>query len=133
MSGEWRELEGTVCSGLGEGAEFTQLDWVLMEFRNKLGFEICPGTFNLSLMGTRWVEARQTLMGLQGIKITPPEGFCGAKCFAVELGGMVKGYVIFPEVDDYPEDKLEILAPVSVRKALAVGDGDRLKIRLHIQ
>ena len=133
MSGEWRDLEGTVCSGLGEGSALTQLDWVLAQFSAKLGFEPCPGTFNLSLMGTKWAETRRALMDHQGIAIIPPEGFCGAKCFAVILAEKIKGYVIFPEIDGYPEDKFEILAPVSVRETLAANDGDRLKIRLEIQ
>lgn len=133
MSGEWRNLEGTVQSGLGEGSIFTQLDWVLTEFHAKLGFRPSPGTFNLSMGGGEWEAARTKLMSRQGIEITPPEGFCGAKCFAVILANRLKGYAIFPEIDGYPADKLEILAPVLVRKTLGATDGDRLKIRLQIQ
>ena len=43
------EFGGTLCSGLGEGARFTQLPWAVREFRDKLGFEPYPGTLNLLL------------------------------------------------------------------------------------
>jgi riboflavin kinase len=44
-------LVGEACSGLGEGAGFTRLDWVRREFLAKLGFEPYPGTFNLHMGG----------------------------------------------------------------------------------
>jgi riboflavin kinase len=67
-----------------------------------------------------------------GIAIDPPAGFCAAKCFAVVIDGCVEGAAILPEVDAYPEDKLEIVAPVAVRQALHLRDGDPVRLQLRI-
>jgi CTP-dependent riboflavin kinase len=122
-----------VSSGLGEGARFTRLDWVLAEFRAKLGFAPHPGTFNLRLQGIDWERARRALRAAAGIPITPAPGYCGARCFPVVVGGHVPGVAVLPDVAGYPEDKLEILSPVALRAALGVGDGDRVRLRLELE
>ena len=37
-TGKTLDLEGVVAPGLGEGSRFTQIGWVVDEFRRKLGF-----------------------------------------------------------------------------------------------
>jgi riboflavin kinase, archaea type len=40
--------------------------------------------------------------------------------------------VLLPEVTDYPKDKIEIVAPLRLKDALGVRDGDRLTLEfLH--
>ena len=126
-------LEGTLCSGLGEGALFTQLDWVVSEFGKKLGFVPHPGTFNLSMKGDLWVEASARIRQATGITIDPPPGFCAAKCFEVVLNDRIKGAAVLPEVTDYPANKLEIVAPVFVRRELGLQDGDSVKLWIDIK
>ena len=36
--------------------------------------------------------------------------------------------VLFPEVKDYPKDKIEIVAPMRLKDAFDVKDGDRLTL-----
>ena len=36
--------------------------------------------------------------------------------------------VLFPEVNDYPRDKIEIVAPMRLKDAFDVKDGDRLTL-----
>ena len=125
-------LQGQLCSGLGEGAGFIALDWVGRQCRDKLGFHPHPGTVNLCLSGQDWAAARDAMLRAPGIAIDPPPGFCAAKCFTVVIDGCVEGAAILPEVDAYPEDKLEIVAPVAVRQALHLRDGDPVRLLLHI-
>ncbi len=125
-------IEGRLCSGLGEGASFTGLDWVARQFRQKLGYEPHPGTLNLSLAGEAWISAREQMHMAAGIAIEPAGGFCAAKCFAVLIEGCIEGAAILPEVAAYPDDKLEIVAPVAVRQALQLSDGDRVSLCVHI-
>ena len=125
-------LEGWLCSGLGEGAGFTCLDWVERQFRTKLGYPPHPGTLNLSLSGGDWESARAEMEQVPGITIEPPPGFCAAKCFTLVIDGRIQGAAILPEIPDYPADKLEIVAPVSVREALRLSDGDRVTVQLLI-
>jgi len=125
-------LEGCLRSGLGEGAGFTSLDWVARQFRDKLGFAPYPGTLNLSLKGGDWESARQAMEQAPGVAIEPPPGFCAAKCFTLIIDGRIQGAAVLPEVPDYPCDKLEIVAPVAVRDALRVSDGDCITLHLLI-
>lgn len=125
-------LEGRLCSGLGEGAMFTGLDWVARQFREKLGYEPHPGTLNLSLAGEAWASAHGRMQQAAGIAIDPPAGFCAAKCFEVWIDDCIKGAAILPDVAGYPADKLEIVAPVAVRQALRLRDGDRVTLRVQI-
>ena len=127
------DLEGRLCSGLGEGAKFTQLDWAAREFRDKLGFAPYPGTLNLNLNGDTWLAARTKLQQASGIAIVPPSGFCAAKCFPVMIGDRIEGVAILPDVQNYPADKFELLAPVAVRQELNLQDGDAVKFRIEIK
>jgi len=127
------EVEGVVCSGLGEGAQFTQLDWAVNEFRRKLGFAPHPGTFNLQMQGDSWAGLRERLMRDAGVGITPVDGFCAARCFRVTINESVEGAVVFPEVAGYPPDKFEVIAPIPVRQTLGVNDGDRVTVRVLIE
>jgi CTP-dependent riboflavin kinase len=125
-------LAGRLCSGLGEGASFTSLDWVEHQLRDKLGFRPYPGTVNLSLAGHDWDMARDAMLAAAGLAIDPPPGFCAAKCFAVLIDDSIEGAAILPEVEGYPADKLEIVAPIAVRRELRLNDGDRVTLRLQI-
>ena len=42
-------IQGIIVSGRGEGAGFTQLDWVRRQFIEQLGIDPHPGTLNLIL------------------------------------------------------------------------------------
>lgn len=125
-------LEGRLCSGLGEGAGFTSLDWVEHQFHGKLGFWPYPGTVNLTLAGHDWDSALAAMRLAAGIAIEPPPGFCAAKCFAVLIAGRIEGAAILPDVEGYPADKLEIVSPVAVRHELRLSDGDTVRLQVHI-
>mgnify|MGYP001315047463 CR=1 FL=1 len=121
-------LVGEACSGLGEGASFTRLDWVRREFLAKLGFEPYPGTFNLRMNGPEWEAARRVMAQESGIPITPEAGFCAARCFHVVIAGSITGAVVFPEVAGYPSDKFEVISAVPIRQALGMKDGDAVAV-----
>lgn len=126
------EFEGTVCSGLGEGAHFTALEWVGQEFRRKLGFGAWPGTLNLRMSGPAWRAWRAALKSQPGIPITPAPGFCAARCFKATLNGRVQAAAVIPDIDAYPVDKLELVAPLALRAALGLSDGDQVRLRLEL-
>lgn len=126
------ELQGVVTTGLGEGARFLALDWVRDECCRKLGFTPCPGTFNLHMRGLRWARALQRMRSVAGVALTPATGFCAARCFPVRLGGQLAAIGILPEVAGYPPDKFELIAPVNLREALGLVDGDAVSIQVEI-
>jgi riboflavin kinase len=124
-----RVIQGIVQDGLGQGNSFTQLDWVRQQFRDKIGFDPCPGTLNLR------VQDRDGLAGLRaerGIRIEPgAPGFCAAKCFRVKVGDQITAAWIIPEVPGYPDDLVELMAPVRLRDALGLKIGDVVVVRLE--
>jgi riboflavin kinase len=124
-------VKGKVVSGLGEGTYMTQLDWVKSQCQEKFGFLPHPGTFNVRLDAGE-SKRYAVLKKYRGIKILPPSSaFVAAKCFSVQLGP-IKGMLAIPMLDDYPQDILEILAPIWIREALGVKEGDDVEVRIQL-
>jgi len=127
------EVEGVVCSGVGQGRVFTQLIWVLAQLRRPVDWPVHPGTFNLRLQGPRWTALRRAMDERPGLPIDPPAGFCAAKCFRARVGAPgLAAAVLLPQVDAYPSDQLELIAPVRLRDALGVADGARLPLWVQL-
>ena len=80
-------VDGTVASGLGEGAGFASLPWLVEQMVAKLGYAPYPGTFNLLMHGEDWRLARERMAGAKGVAIAPPAGYCRAKCFGAARPG----------------------------------------------
>jgi CTP-dependent riboflavin kinase len=100
--------------------------------REKLGFEPYPGTLNLRFRG----RALDLLLShgdpCEPVWIEPQPGFCAARCYPAVVGGRVVGAVVVPEIGDYPEDVAEVVAPVCIRDALGLQDGDRVSLRVGV-
>lgn len=126
------ELLGLVASGLGQGKDFTALDWVQNQLLEKAGMRLIPGTFNLQMQGTAWEREQQLMSAYAGIAIVPPKGFCAAKCFPVLIDHLIPGLAIIPEVSGYPKEKLEIVAEVPVRTRLKLKDGDQVSLSMEL-
>jgi CTP-dependent riboflavin kinase len=64
-------------------------------------------------------------------------GFCGARLYPIEIqssqdaaADKIKGAILLPDVTNYPSDKIEIIAPVRLKEAFGVQDGDQLTLEL---
>ena len=119
-------VSGRVASGLGEGASFTRLPWARAEFLAKLGIDPFPGTLNLALDDrTAWRQQRTR----PGVVIRAPDpSWCNARAYRVRVAGRLDAAVVVPEIAGYPEDRIEIIAEVSLRDALGLRDGDVVTI-----
>lgn len=94
-----------------------------------LGFAPYPATLNLRVNTETDREGWKEMRALPGKPIVSPEAsFCPAKCLQVKIGDEIEGGVIVPDVRDYPEDKIEVVAPVRLKDALKLKDGDRLSL-----
>ena len=49
----------------------------------------------------------------------------------MQLDGRVRAAVVIPDVGGYPPDKLELVAPVALRAALALRDGTPVRVRVE--
>jgi HAD superfamily hydrolase (TIGR01509 family) len=125
-------LSGQVVTGLGQGAGFTQLDWVRKQFIEKLGIDPYPGTLNLRLSQaadlTRWTEMRASPATL----IIPPNpAWCQARGYPVRLAAWLPGAIIVPEVPGYPETQVEVIAALPIRQELGLADGVSVTLEVN--
>ena len=125
-------LQGKVSSGHGGGTKFLKLPWVRKQITKKLGFEPFLGTLNLQLK-KQSKETKKTLLKTgKAIEIIPKKGFCRGLCFKARIMNKVEGAVVLPQTPSYPEDVLEIIAPVSLRKTLKLKDGDEAQLTIYL-
>jgi CTP-dependent riboflavin kinase len=113
------------------GANFTQIPWVKKEFVSKLSIDPYPGTLNLEIVDPEFLQNLKDLKAARGIEILPHDlSFCSAKCYLVLIGGRIKGAIVFPLVDVYPENKMELIASQNIKEALSVNTGDVLEVEI---
>jgi len=125
-------LFGRVVTGTGQGAHFTQLPWVRKAFVSLLGIDSFPGTLNLKIEDTDVLRQWQDLKASAGGVVLPPPDSesCQARCYPVLVEGRLRAAIVCPEIPDYPEDLLELIAAVSIRETLSLKDGDRLSLQV---
>jgi CTP-dependent riboflavin kinase len=124
-------ITGKIVSGAGEGAYFTQIDWVSSQCSEKLGFIPYPGTLNLDI-AEEFLVTVESLEKEKGIElISPDPKFCNGKAFPVLLGEM-RAAIIMPEekVRVHPKNIIEIIAPLNLKAALNLKDGDSVTVVL---
>jgi riboflavin kinase len=127
-------LEGTVFTGLGEGAYYISKEQYRKQFMEKLGFDPYPGTLNLKLTTDYDVKTRDELEAYPGIEV---EGFTDedrtfgpVKCYPVTIENKEKGALISALRSHYDASVLEIIAPAPLRKRLKLKDGHKVKVEV---
>jgi len=126
------KVKGVVFSGEETGSQFVGISWAKKQIKKKLGFDPYLGTLNIRLSKKDVKLLERILKDLKGIEIIPAKGFFRAHCFNVLIMNKIKGAIVLPEKPDYPSNVLEIIAPVCLRKALSVADGDKVEIAIFL-
>jgi riboflavin kinase len=124
-------IKGKVFSGGGEGAEFIRLSWVRKQITEKLGFTPYTGTLNIKLTAES-VTIKNSLKNARAIEISPVKGFCRGRCFPACFMQDLKCAIIIPEIENYPEDTIEVVAPVNLREKFKLKDGDMVEVRIML-
>ncbi|MGD6810390.1 MAG: DUF120 domain-containing protein [Candidatus Bathyarchaeia archaeon] len=127
-------LEGTVFTGLGEGAYYISKETYLKQLTEKLGFEPYLGTLNLKLSSDYDIKTRMELDAYPAIEI---EGFKNTdrsfglvRCYPAIIDNKVKGALVTATRSHYDISVLEIIAPVCLRKQLNLKDGHKVKVEV---
>ena len=127
-------LEGVVFTGLGEGAYYVSRDHYRRQFIEKLGFDPYPGTLNLKLVTDYDVKTRSELEAYPAIEI---EGFKNenrtfgpVKCYPAIIENKVKGALVSALRSHYDASVIELIAPICLRKHLALKDGHKVKVEV---
>lgn len=135
-----RRMTGVIFSDLGQAASFMALDWVKAALTESLKFAPFPATLNVRPKSPEdmllWEAVQREF---EGIAVAPSSAdFCSARLYRVEvcgsgegLAGSLRAAVLLPKVPGYPKDKIEIVAPVRIKDALGVNDGDYLTLEFH--
>lgn len=124
-------FEGTLLSGVNQGASFVGLGWVRTAIRRAVGFDPYPGTLNLRLVDAEALSCWRTIRATTGARLTPPEpGACGGRLIPALVDDRVHAAVVVPDITRYGDEVLEIVAPVHLRSHLALRDGDRVRLTI---
>jgi len=121
-------ISGTVCSGVQQGTFFTGLDWFQKSCTDLLGFVPYRGTFNMRIADEDILEWDMLQKTLEILRVIPPvPEFCEGVLYRVKLYGR-DAAVVKPVVPDYPDDLLEIIAPIPIRATFSLKDGDKVSV-----
>ena len=130
-------LEGTVFTGLGEGAYYISKPDYKKQIFKKLGFEPYPGTLNVKLNTDYDIKTRQDLEAYPAIEVTgfqnEDRSFGLVKCYPAIIGGKIKGALVTATRSHYDASVLEIIAPSCLRKQLGLKDGNKVKVEIQTQ
>jgi len=127
-------LEGTVFTGLGEGAYYISKESYRKQFIEKLGFDPYPGTLNLKIVTDYDVKTRSELEGYPGVEIDgfkdEDRTFGPVKCYPAIIENKERGALILALRSHYDASVLEIIAPVPLRRHLRLKDGQKVKVEV---
>ena len=127
-------LEGTVFTGLGEGAYYISKEHYRKQFIEKLGFDPYPGTLNLKLTTEYDLKTRTELEAYPAIEIqgfkNEDRTFGLVKCYSATIDNRVKGALISALRGHYDSSVVEVIAPVCLRRHLNLKDGYKVKVEV---
>ena len=124
-------IEGTLFSGLGEGAYYVSQKKYKRQFEKKLGFAPYPGTLNLKLPVSEIVNKKE-------LETYPPilvkgferqnRMFGDVRCYQTTVNNEVEGTAIIIARTHYDASTIEVISPVQLRTRLNLKDGDRVTL-----
>jgi len=104
---------------------------VKRQFIEKLAIDPYPGTLNLEIVDPESLQPFKELKATNGIEIKPEDpSFCIAQCYPVLINGQIRGAIVFPLVEGYPENKMELIASQNIKKALSLKVGENLEVEI---
>jgi len=126
------EMHGRIADGLGEGRFYLSRPGYRKQMREKLGFEPYHGTLNV-LLDAGEGEKRRRLLQLEPVII---EGFTEDErtfgdlfAYKAKVDG-IECAVVVPLRTHHGQDVIELVAPVSLRKKLGKGTGERILVKI---
>lgn len=125
-------LTGSVVSGLGEGKYYMSLEPYKAQFFSHLGFTPYPGTLNIRLSASS-LPVRKKIDALEWTRIkgfsADGRTFGDARCIPCRMNN-VSCAIVVPGRTHYPEDMIEVIAPVALRRQLGVEDSDKVTVEV---
>jgi len=125
------ELEGTVVSGLFEGAYYISKEGYRSQIEDKLGFDPFPGTLNVRIREEDY-EKRRQLERMPSIRLEAfkdgERSFGACLCYPLIVNDEVDGALIVAERSIHDFNIMEVVAPIYLRRHLGLADGDKVRL-----
>lgn len=123
------QLDGTVTSGMGRGADYVGMDAYQERFADTVGFAPFPGTLNLDVdvAAKRELEDTATHHRIDGFTVDG-EAYSAVDAYLVDVEGTAAA-LLEMDVTDHPPSVAELVAPVNLREELDIEDGDTVVCR----
>jgi riboflavin kinase len=107
------------------------------QFKEKLGYEPYPGTLNIKLNSSLYVEAKKEMLKYPSINI---EGFSDqsrtfgwVKCYPAYINDSdsINSSILILERTHYDDSIIEIIAPFSIKELFSLKNGDHIKLKVN--
>lgn len=129
-------LEGSLISGMGEGAYYMSREGYRKQFREKISYVPFPGTLNVLLKGQESTEAVLRLDALKGTVISgfrdSSRTYGWVKCFEATLNGTTPCHLIRLERTHHEPYVVELISREHIRKATGLKDGSDVVISVAV-
>jgi riboflavin kinase len=126
--GNLEVVRGTVTAGLGEGQYYISREGYRVQFLQKLGFVPFPGTLNIKL-DEPFVFNALRVIRIGGFR-DEERTFGDCCCYKIRVE-RIEAAIVRPERSSYPANLVEIIAPVNLREALGLANGDKVEMILE--
>jgi riboflavin kinase len=124
-------FDGTVVSGLFEGAYYISREGSRGQIREKLDFDPFPGTLNVKVKPEDFEKRRRLekhpSMLLEGFK-DGERSFGACKVYPLLLNDEIRGALIVADRTIHDLSTMEIVSPVYLRRHFGLSDGDKIKV-----
>ncbi len=124
-------FEGTIASGLFEGAYYISRDGYRNQIREKLSFDPFPGTLNVKIKQEDFEKRRRLerhpSVILDGFK-DGERSFGSCKVYPLLLNDEIRGALIVADRTIHDLSTMEIVSPVYLRRHFGLSDGDAIKV-----
>ncbi len=130
------ELQGTLVSGMGEGAYYMSLKGYTKQFKSKIGYVPFPGTLNVRLDKKVHQEVIKQFETLNGITIKSfsdgKRTYGWVKCFPAKINQTIDCQLIILERTHHDSSIIELISKICIRKSGKLKDGSKVTIKIPI-
>lgn len=130
------DLQGTLVSGMGEGAYYMGLKGYTKQFQSKIGYVPFPGTLNIRLDKKIHQEAIKQFETLSGVKINSfsdgKRTYGWVKCFNAKINNSINCELIILERTHHDDSIIELISKVCIRKSAKLKDGSKISIKVQV-
>ena len=129
------ELNGSVISGLGEGAYYMSLKGYTKQFKAKIGYVPFPGTLNIKLNQLQTTQIIQQLDEIDNMTLDPfsdgKRTYGWVKCFHAILNDSIKCELIRLERTHHDSSVIELISKNNLRKTARLKTDSKVTLQIN--